>query len=185
MRIGFSWGHGGHNIGTKAGGILEKNETRRLGEELIHALPHDRVTPEILRVGDEYVSNRDRGARSAGCKFVMDIHINAHEDHHCAGMEVYILPGERIWERQVARSILAAAPEPLRPGRLRIADPIGWTSRAYAVLSPHVCPVVLVEVCYASNAGDLDVLLSGWGRLAIVSSLRAGVATMLRSQEEE
>jgi N-acetylmuramoyl-L-alanine amidase len=181
MKLGIDPGHGGRNEGTRAGGIYEKDETLALALSLSYTLPQE-IIQEMLRLGDEYVSNPDRGVRSATCDWVLSIHVNANVNKDYNGAEAYVLPGRRLPERLVARQILASMPPELRTTRLMVADPDKekWLEAPYAVLSPHVGRAVLIEVGFASNPTDLSVLQSSWGRMAIVSALRAGVAQMLR-----
>lgn len=188
MRLGIDPGHGGaRDRGTDRHGLVEKEENMRLALELCHTLPWDRVEVELLRQGDDYLPLADRGARSVACDWVVSIHINAAPlNLNQRGAEVYILPGGRLAERRVAKQILTAMPKELRTTRVIEAlnteesSDDDWLQRPYNVLSPHAGKVVLVEVGYASNAADRAVMLTDWGRMAIVSAIRSGVAQMLR-----
>ena len=184
--LGIDPGHGGpRNFGTTAGGVVEKDVNLWLAARLSTSLPHY-VRPILLRNLDVAVSFNERGRRAAeaGCRWVLSIHVNANRNPDMCGAECYVLPN-KLDAKLAARSILEAMPSQLRTVKVIEAldpdpeSPGDWQEAPLRVLSPYSCPVVLAEVCYASNIGDRTLLQSAWGELAINAALLAGVARML------
>jgi len=183
MKLGIDPGHGGTNTGTNEHGLIEKQVTRALAEQLRHSMPWDTVEPTLLRENDETASQADRGQRSrmARCDWVISIHVNANVDLNAHGAECYILPGDSA-ARIISRSILDAVPIPLASMKIIEADPdvFGpWIKNPRAILNAHACPTILFEVGYASHPDDLAAILSKWGQMALVSAMRVGVARMM------
>lgn len=184
MILGLDPGHGGRSVGTRAGGIEEKVYNLQLALELVGSLPQA-VMAEMTRQDDEYVNFNDRAIRSTGCDRLVSVHVNACRNARQHGAEIYILPEHMDIMAPAARRCLEAFPRELRSLKVLAAiDPHpdedgDWQEAPINVLKHHACPSMLVEVCYASNPADILVLQSIWGRTAIVSALRAGVAGLL------
>ncbi|HRK01056.1 MAG TPA: N-acetylmuramoyl-L-alanine amidase [Oligoflexia bacterium] len=94
-RIVIDPGHGGADLGTSSGGILEKDVALiyavRLQEYLRREIPDLEVS--LTRSGDEYVSLADRAklANSKNAQLFLSLHLNHAADSKVEGVETYIL----------------------------------------------------------------------------------------------
>lgn len=181
--IAFDSGHGGNNMGTCHGGLVEKVITLELGLELDACLPHWRTL--LVRTADRAMSFRDRGAMTVNAGLVICIHVDASHLERRHGMSAYYWPGNEIG-KEVAQAILDAAPRALRGHGVPIEahnDPNtaadDWIERPRNVMGAHRPTAVLAECGFASNPKDRAFLLSRAGRSAVVTALRAGVCRYL------
>lgn len=190
LNLGIDEGHGGGDTGACANGLIERDLNSMVGRELERSLSgYCRTQP--LRFGNENPKFHERALRSIACDWVMSIHHNALSRAEVSGVEIYVLPDASKVEREVSRRIIEAFPSELRSSTSRVVeawdDPqiIGdeWKQAPFNVLRRHKCKKLLVEVCYLTNPGDASVIGSVWGRMAVASALRAGVAHMVRDYE--
>ena len=181
-------GHGGHNLGTEAAGIPEKDLTLAVGEllaDMIRASMPVRLSRS--RSHDTDLSQYERGAISVRreASLVLSIHINAQPgdggDWH--GAEAYHMPGN-FRSQHLAETWIDALPRIVKPARIVAAidaDPDHRNARA--ILLAHVADVVLCELCYATNETDRAWILSPQGRVSAACSLLAVVVEAWRLQE--
>lgn len=128
---------------------------------------------------------------------VTSIHVNAtgHPGAHTHGVEVYHRRND-VWSAQVGKAIVDAFPAELRRDRPRRRileawdDPDNphddWEVHPQAVVEAHSAPIcVLVECGYATDEKDREVLLSNWGKRAILVGILAGVTRAMKIWEQE
>ena len=193
-------GHGGpRNKGTPSLIVMpEKDWVLDIDERLYACLrSFGHVGRSRSRSHDQALSQGDRARASAlaGAHVVTSIHVNASVNPHASGVEVYHRRND-IWSPQVASAIVDAFPVELRHPRRRprvleaFDDPNDpdddWEEHPQAIVEAHAAAIcVLVEVGYGTNHHDRQILLSEWGRWAIVAGLLAGVARGLELMNQE
>lgn len=153
-----------------------------LGQRLAHSCEPIHVA--MLRGReDEHIPLHVRGALSAAAAagMVLSIHFNSGAPTQ-RGAECFYWPdNKRVCA--VGDAILDAMPPPLRRmGRRSYAatdtpDPQDdWLRRARAVLSPHRCDTLLVEIAYLSYEEDRQAIDDPATQAAIVTALEVGVS---------
>ena len=179
-------GHGGDDHGTTAGGLIEKDLTLDIANNLVASLIISGIKLVMTRNVDVDLGLDDRAhlAGSYGAHFAMCLHINAHSRAtYLRGMEAYYLPADTVGTA-IATTVSNRAPPQLITGKLfsaedKPSDPYDdWLQRPRNVLAPywrrHI-PSVLIECCYASSQRDREFLAGRFAIDAIVCALRAGV----------
>lgn len=185
LRILIDPGHGGTDPGIARDYLVEKEVNLDLARELLISLFDLPIDVELARDADYDLSLRQRGYRERGfaADFVLSIHVNGHPTStRPHGLEGYYWPGSVVG-MAVARTIVSAAPAPLRVERIIKAyddpdDPDdNWLQNPRAVIGAYRAPCVLAECGYATNESDRKYLLTRWGRAATVCALRAGIVS--------
>ena len=171
--IAIDPGHGGANLGTCHHGIIEKDLTLAYALDLAALVPGSVLT----RDSDRDVPLATRGV--PGSTLAIVIHVDASHDPRLRGMTCYVRArGARA--AAIASEILATAPAAIygRPWPTQIPriPPHPWLAAPLAVLAPHKCPAVLVELGFATNEQDATYLLSDEGRRQVVRNLARAIA---------
>jgi N-acetylmuramoyl-L-alanine amidase len=97
-RVVIDPGHGGNDLGTGLGSILEKDVALfyalKLRDELKREMPDLEIV--LTRDGDRYVSLADRAklANESGAHFFLSLHVNHAPNTKIEGVETYILNPE-------------------------------------------------------------------------------------------
>lgn len=187
-------GHGGVDpgaIGARSGREADTNLAVALALrdvlERRPLLPGEWIRVTLTRETDAYVSlgRRVDIAHLAGAELLVSIHCNAAETSRASGWEVWTSVGETpadtaataIWD-----AFRAACPD--RRGRLDMSDGDVDMEGPFAVLTHTRCPAVLVELGFASNPREDELLASEAGRNACVEALAAGIRTWLVERTE-
>jgi N-acetylmuramoyl-L-alanine amidase len=187
MQLAIDPGHGGSDLGTQAGapGLIEAPYVLARSHELHIAVlqlgwP---VTCSLTRVSDETVSLGQRGRRSADAKadLCVHIHVDSNADQSMHGLRTYVWPdNERAFKVAAAIGLSAPArladhPRPIVATDSQMTED-DWLRRARAVMAPHSCDCVLIELGVASNSGDLAALQNMDIQRQITACLLAGIA---------
>lgn len=124
----------------------------------------------------------------ANCIYV-SVHNNAAgadgKWHEARGFSVYVSPKASQASKSLARYLYyAAAQQGAEVTGNRCVPPEKyWVSSLY-VLNNTACPAVLTENLFQDNRADVDFLLSGQGRQAIVRLHVEGIKEYIKAQEK-
>lgn len=181
-------GHGGTDPGVVVDQLIEKVVTLSVARQLRKALlglGWD-LAVELTREGDEELSLAARGALSEkyAADLVLSLHCNSAPGP-AQGAIAFHWPGSPTGE-VVAKSIVRAMPQRLLRAKSNVfaaTDDDGpgddWLRRARNVLAPHKAPTVLIEMGFADDDDDRDVLMNAEGQRGIVAACVVGVAAAL------
>lgn len=192
--IAIDPGHGGDNLGTVHGALVEKHETQNISNVLFQQLAAlGPFCPVLLRECDEQLSQRQRGALSAkyDADLVVSVHINAHRFERLHGFEAYHWHSNDL-TKWFSRVMVECSPIQLRTDRVVSVGPDDyrtdaddWLENPRSILAAHRAPVVLVECGYASNEVDRAYLLTKPGQAAVANAITAGVIRLWDHQQKE
>lgn len=186
MRVCIDPGHGGDNVGTCHGDLVEKDLTLKLTDHLFDAFAGYTKLPiqlSYIRHSDDSLSQKERGQISKDFKadLVISIHVNASPNPHASGMQTYHLPGQddmAVIGETILRSYLPFETQRTK-SIVAYDDPINyidnWKKNAIAILTAHEAPTLLVECGFATNEKDRAFLLTDSGQMWIANSIRAGI----------
>lgn len=172
--------------------------------QLLEGLPQDyRVILTRDRDLDLDLAVRGQIAQAEGAELAVSCHVNAQAIE--TGKVVSTEDGRQVPEllpvaqryhgalyfcaagsprlQQMARHLHTRLPATLAQGSK--ADPVvpipvelttdDWRARAWAVLSRHTCPAMLVEFGYSTHPADLAVLMSSEGQWQAARALVSGI----------
>jgi N-acetylmuramoyl-L-alanine amidase len=186
--VGIDAGHGGTNTGTQAGGLMEKRITLSIAAMLRVAmiLKSGKIYPVMIREDDETLTQSQRGKRSRDlkCDFVISLHLDSRfvggePDPSGHGLVCYHLPGDKV-ARRVSRAIVKACPEELATNDHPIwTTARDWRKDAHAVVSAHDAPTVLVEVAFASDPIDAEIIQAPEAQAGLVNAFVEGLSVGL------
>lgn len=188
-------GHGGENMGTTAGGLVEKDIALLVCQNLSVLLSEAGLPHELLRDSDATLSQWARGLGSTRDSLTISLHVNSLQsrpDVH--GAECFIWPGYYLGPkgvylegegnplaRRVAQTILDNLPPDLHSRGVIVAkrdlDGDGdtrddrWIENPRAILAAHAGPVVLFEAGYASNPENAAFLKTPRGRMGLALAM--------------
>lgn len=184
LRILHDPGHGGSNSGCQHGELIEKEWVLRFAQDMHNALSHWRIKQNFTRDFDRDMNFSARGnvAYNWRADLALVYHVNAYKKDNMHGLLCFVLP-DRWVEAEVGAAIMRAAPKELRGVVKKPVQsvPKQWTNEAYNTLKEYkdICPAVLVEVGFASNPKDYEILMGNASRPALVVSVLAGIARLL------
>lgn len=165
--------------------LVEKQVALEIGLMARGALLHSGlgVAVEMTRDEDEDLSLHARGmlAEKYGADLVLSLHVNASPSSADRGLMTFFWPGS-THGAHVAETISHYAPPEIRRTRNAIIEATDlpgtqddWLIRARHVLGAYHPPCVLVEMGFATNEEDRDMLMIPHVRDGIVSALCMGV----------
>ena len=193
--------HGGDDRGVKVGNDLyEKEITLKIAQFLQNELmTSGNIAVQLTRTADKDVPVADRveAAQSARARVLISIHINAGFGKKAAGYEVYFpgfgkvpagdsgAPGiirdmegnkhlnESVaFARSVMRNLQAVFPREER----------GLRDAAVPILEGLTMPAVAVEIGFATNTEDKNIITDEKGQKAVAQALSKAVREFLRQR---
>jgi N-acetylmuramoyl-L-alanine amidase len=185
-------GHGGQDSGAICGAIYEKDLTLDIAQRVDRLLQAQGVATLMTRVGDSYVSLKDRAAvtnRARDCIFV-SIHFNEGKKI-VSGVETYyaehqIVPAPRLvsWipffqgpaaeSPTLASQSLARFIQEAMVARTKEPDR-GTKAEQFFVIANVAAPAVLVEAGFLSSKEDIAKLESNDYRDQMAAAISEGV----------
>lgn len=163
-------GHGGSNLGICANGIIEKDYTMAVGDELFDSLSMLPLDLWMTRYEDKDINQAERGRDSEDADLVLSLHVNASEDRLRSGFEIFHWPGNQVG-LDIAKHLRSRLPWWIASSRIYESDD-RWPG-VLEVLGAHSATTVLIEMGYATNETDAEKLQSRWHRSEIVSQIRS------------
>ncbi len=183
MRVLIDPGHGGQDPGAVAAGIHEADVVLDVGLRLAQELLARQIVPTLTRYRDVTIPLATRVGieRLVEPDLFISIHCNAADTPAASGMEVWTSPGETPADR-AATAILEALVAAFPDRRVRADWEDGDPDREarFYVLRRTLCPAVLVELEFLTNAGGRVFLTDQGTRPRIAAALAEGVSTWAR-----
>ena len=189
-------GHGGHDGGAVAHGVIEKNLSLDIAGRLKRELEAAGVRVVMTRSGDRFLSLDERAAlagKHQAAAFV-SVHLNTDgEGSEAEGIETYFAEGKALSARQLTPAetssgqkardgaAFASVVQRMVCGATK-AENRGTKARDYAVVARAACPAVLVECGFITSAKESVQLKRAEYRDKIASGIARGVVLFLQAQ---
>ncbi len=192
-------GHGGHDGGAVAHGVIEKNMSLDIATRLKKELEAAGVRVVMTRSGDSFLSLDERAAmagRHEAAAFV-SVHLNTDGEGSAAeGIETYFAESKGLMARQV---VSAGGGEGPKAGdgaefagivqrmvcAATRAENRGIKARDYAVVARAACPAVLVECGFITSASESVRLKEAGYRDKVAEGIARGVVLFLEVRTSE
>jgi N-acetylmuramoyl-L-alanine amidase len=171
-------GHGGDEKGAwfPTHELVEKDINLDVARNLGKVLARDGAAVVLMREDDTFVqlSERVNKAKNVNARMFVSIHVNRYpEDRSCCGAQVFYRNGSS--ESQRLAELVQA--------QLRSIDVINTRHELpanYRVLRDSVVPAILVEIGFATNSRDRELLMSPHYRKDVIYAIRNGVIEFAR-----
>lgn len=186
LRLYLDPGHDLARPGCSHNGLDETAYVHDLAEYLdayMRMGPHCVTT--VSRAADEATKRYTARANEAklwGAELVLCLHVNAMPPGGLTarGLMTFYVDGDQV-SADIAQVIARCSPARLYRGSSRCfaARADDWTKHALAVMTPYHelgLPVVLVELGFATDASDADIMLNDATRPAFAAMVMAGAA---------
>ena len=163
-------GHGGADAGATTAGIVEKNLTLAIANDVASALRQAGFRVLLTRTGDATVELRERAAAAstADVAAFVSIHAGASADPTLRGTRIYMPPND-----DASRALAVAVSGSLRAaGDLPVLAP---EEANFLVFRGVSRPRILLEVGYVSNAQDAALIDTAAHRATLAAALVAAV----------
>ncbi len=183
-------GHGGHDGGAVAHGVIEKNLSLDIAGRLKKELEAAGLRVVMTRSGDRFLSLDERAALAGtheAAAFV-SVHLNTDgEGSGAEGIETYYAESKALSARQlggqqagdgagfadmVQRMVCAVTK----------AENRGTKARDYAVVARAACPAVLVECGFITSAREVVRLKEAGYRDKVAEGIARGVVLFLQTR---
>ncbi len=169
-RIMLDPGHGGHDSGAAANGLLEKNVVLDISRKTKAILEEHGYTVSLTRNDDVFLSLEERVARSNtwGADQFISIHANGYTDPNANGIETYYHPSSPVG-KTIATSI--------QSGLINETNGVnrGVKEETFYVLRNSTVPAALVEVGFITNQNDASKLANESYRSQLAQAIAKGI----------
>jgi N-acetylmuramoyl-L-alanine amidase len=186
-------GHGGHDGGAVANGVIEKNLSLDIAVRLKKELEAAGLRVIMTRSGDSFLSLDERAAlagKHQAAAFV-SVHLNTDGEGSAAeGIETYFAESKVLSARQVGGpkegegAEFAGIVQRMVCGATK-AENRGTKARDYAVVARAACPAVLVECGFITSASEVVRLKEANYRDKVASGISRGVVLFLQTHLAE
>ena len=174
-------GHGLHDNGASANGLIEKEINLDIVQRLYEYLEDDEnIKVYATRLDDSYPTNISRAqlANQAGADLFVSIHQNTGENLDAKGTEVLYATHEgetsgltsKVAAQTLLKYVCDAADTENRGVKLR---------NDLIVLNQTKVPAVLIEVCFMTNEDDVEMIERSKNRDAIAEGIYNGIVDLL------
>ncbi|MEZ4361802.1 MAG: N-acetylmuramoyl-L-alanine amidase [Kofleriaceae bacterium] len=157
-RIVIDPGHGGSNLGAKgaAAGVMEKDVTLALSQEVATALRGAGLEVVLTRTGDQTLTLRQRSAaaNAARADLFISVHANAAPKRNQRGFETYVLTPGSV---EVIAPALRSDEPTVRPGvTAAVANVLDDVERGATQWEAAELAVELQTALRATRGGEFD-----------------------------
>ena len=187
-------GHGGHDGGAVANGVIEKNMSLDIANRVKRELEAAGVRVVMTRRDDSFLSLDERaalGGTHQAAAFV-SVHLNTDGEGSAAeGIETYFAETKTLSSRQLVpagqrqttgdSAEFASTVQRLVCGATQASNR-GIKARDYAVVVRAACPAVLVECGFITSVSESVRLKQTAYRNRIASGIARGVVLFLQTQ---
>lgn len=187
-------GHGGHDGGAVAHGVIEKNLSLDIANRLKKELEAAGLRVVMTRSGDSFLSLDERAALAGThhADAFVSVHLNTDGEGSAAeGVETYFAETKGLSARQVVSTgqgrtagdgaEFAKVVQRLVCGATK-AENRGTKARDYAVVARAACPAVLVECGFITSASEVVRLKEAGYRDKIADGIARGVVLFLQGR---
>ncbi|WP_395743447.1 N-acetylmuramoyl-L-alanine amidase [Prosthecobacter sp.] len=190
-------GHGGHDGGAVAHGVIEKNLSLDIAERLQRELEAAGVRVVMTRREDRFLTLDERAALAGneGADAFVSVHLNTDgEGSGAEGIETYFAEGRGLFARQAGGAVPVSASREGSGGaefagmvqRMvcgeTLAENRGTKARDYAVVARAACPAVLVECGFITSSREVVRLKEAGYRDRIAGGIARGVVLFLQTR---
>lgn len=169
-RIMLDPGHGGHDSGAAANGLLEKNVVLDISRKTQSILEQHGYTVKLTRNDDVFLSLEERVAlaNSWGADQFISIHANGYPDPGANGIETYYHPSSPAG-KTIATSI--------QTGLINETNSVnrGVKEETFYVLRNSKMPASLVEVGFITNQSEASKLADDSYREQLANAIAKGI----------
>lgn len=189
-------GHGGHDGGAVANGVVEKNLSLDIAKRLKRELEAAGVRVVMTRSGDRFLTLDERAALAGvhGAAAFVSVHLNTSgEGSEAEGIETYFSESKGLSARLMA--VAGGGQERAEEGGAEFAATVqrlvcettravsrGTKARDYAVVARAACPAVLVECGFITSERESVRLKQVSYRDQIADGIARGVVLFLQTQ---
>jgi len=187
-------GHGGHDGGAVANGVIEKNMSLDIANRLKRELEAAGVRVVMTRSGDRFLTLDERAAMAGrhGAAAFVSVHLNTDGDGtEAEGIETYFAESKGLAARQLVSTgegrtegggaEFARTVQRLVCGVTQAEDR-GVKAREYAVVARAACPAVLVECGFITSASESVRLKQAGYRDKVADGIARGVVLFLQGR---
>ena len=193
-RVVVDAGHGGHDGGAVANGVIEKNMSLDIANRLKRELEAAGVRVVMTRSGDRFLTLDERAAMAGtheAAAFV-SVHLNTDgEGSDAEGIETYFAESKGLMARRLVSAgegrtegdgaEFARTVQRLVCGATK-AESRGIKARDYAVVARAACPAVLVECGFITSASESVRLKQAGYRDKVADGIARGVVLFLQGR---
>ncbi len=187
-------GHGGHDGGAVANGVIEKNMSLDIANRLKRELEAAGVRVVMTRSGDRFLTLDERAAMAGthGAAAFVSVHLNTDgEGSDAEGIETYFAESKGLMARRLVSAgegrterdgaEFARTVQRLVCGATK-AESRGIKARDYAVVARAACPAVLVECGFITSASESVRLKQAGYRDKVADGIARGVVLFLQGR---
>lgn len=190
-------GHGGHDGGAVANGVIEKKMSLDIAERVKRELEAAGVRVVMTRSGDRFLSLDERAALAGrhGAAAFVSVHLNTEgEGREAEGIETYFAETQLLSARQFVAGgggagegagvseDFAGTVQRLVCGSTQAVNR-GTKARDYAVVARAGCPAVLVECGFITSESEVVRLKEAGYRDRVAEGIARGVVLFLQTQQ--
>lgn len=195
-------GHGGHDGGAVANGLIEKNVSLQIANALVQELEACGLRVKMTRQKDEFIALEKRAdmANETEADAFVSVHLNTStgEDAGASGIETYYSGGKGLSTMRLIRARYgkdeSGSLDDQRGKNLaevvqRVvckrtgAENRGVKERGYTVVFRNACPAVLVECGFLTDKTEADRLRQSSYRAKIAKGIAEGVCAYLQARQ--
>lgn len=184
-------GHGGHDGGAVANGLIEKNLSLTLARQLRDHLAAAGLRVRMTRESDRFLELEERCqiATEAKADLFVSLHLNTSAAAEVKGIETYYCAGQSL----IRRAAVAERSAKITAQSERLASVIQRRVCAHAkaedrgikdsqliVVRHTTCPAALVECGFLTHADEAQRLKSADYQAELTRGISAGVVEFLR-----
>ena len=185
-------GHGGHDGGAVANGVVEKQLSLKLAHQLRRHLERLGLNVRMTREQDRFLELEERcqiAGQMQAAAFV-SVHLNTNPDTSIRGLETYFA-GTGLLSRPASLAARTAADSPGETLARRVqrhavaatgAEDRGIKPSQLVVVVRTPCPAVLVECGFLTHAEEVRQLQREAYQEQLTQGIAAGVAEFLQAR---
>ena len=186
-------GHGGHDGGAVAGGLVEKDLSLTLARQVRAHLEKAGVRVRMTRDKDYFLGLEERCQIAAEVKAdaFVSVHLNTNLATEIHGIETYFAASQSLMARSVkviGRAKRVALGEQLakiiqrKACQVTKAQDRGIKDSQLIVVMRSPCPAALVECGFLTNAEEAELMKRADYQQSLTKGIAEGLVEFLRSQ---
>lgn len=189
-------GHGGHDGGAVAGGVIEKDLALTLAKHLRKDLEDLGLRVQMTRDSDVFLSLDERAAaaEASGAAVFVSLHLNTEAKHTVSGIETYYTENKTLSAQRSLQKSLGLSSGAIQDRRGRwLAESVqknvvlatgaedrGARQKNYAVVARTPVPAILVECGFLTHAEECAKLKTTSYQRQVTKGIADGIAQFLK-----
>jgi N-acetylmuramoyl-L-alanine amidase len=184
-------GHGGHDGGAVAGGLIEKNLSLILARQVRDHLQDLGLRVKMTRDSDVFIELEERSQIAADAKaaIFVSLHLNTSDTPSVNGIETYYAEQKSLAARRAGKGARSRDASEMLARSLQQqaclgskAEDRGIKAKNYAVVTHTSCPAVLVECGFLTHAEESAKLKRADYQASLTLGIATGVTDFLKTQ---